>query len=173
MKAQKNAVEISNEKSAHIKDGVAVTRFMYRLSHTIGHEKITEISATELLEEYRKQGANYLGQSFEPIMAYAEHGAIVHYSATEKTNAELQPRGLLLSDTGGHYLDGTTDISRTFVLGPLLDEEKRAYTLALAAHLELLISFAPFAKPLATPWLSVKTVRSLSFSLINSFLTSI
>ena len=138
MKAQKNAVEISNEKSAHIKDGVAVTRFMYRLSHTIGREKITEISAAELLEEYRKQGADYLGQSFEPIMAYAEHGAIVHYSATEKTNAELQPRGLLLSDTGGHYLDGTTDITRTFVLGPLLDEEKRAYTLALAAHLELL-----------------------------------
>ena len=143
MKAQKNAVEISNEKSAHIKDGVAVTRFMYRLSHTIGHEKITEISATELLEEYRKQGANYLGQSFEPIMAYAEHGAIVHYSATEKTNAELQPRGLLLSDTGGHYLDGTTDITRTFVLGPLLDEEKRAYTLALAAHLELLGAVFP------------------------------
>ena len=143
MKAQKNTVEISNEKSAHIKDGVAVTRFMYRLSHTIGHEKITEISATELLEEYRKQGANYLGQSFEPIMAYAEHGAIVHYSATEKTNAELQPRGLLLSDTGGHYLDGTTDITRTFVLGPLLDEEKRAYTLALAAHLELLGAVFP------------------------------
>ena len=138
MKAQKNAVEISNEKSAHIKDGVAVTRFMYRLSHTIGREKITEISAAELLEEYRKQGSDYLGQSFEPIMAYAEHGAIVHYSATEITNAELQPRGLLLSDTGGHYLDGTTDITRTFVLGPLTDSEKQAYTLALAAHLELL-----------------------------------
>lgn len=143
MKAQKNAVEISNEKSAHIKDGVAVTRFMYRLSHTIGREKITEISAAELLEEYRKQGSDYLGQSFEPIMAYAEHGAIVHYSATEITNAELQPRGLLLSDTGGHYLDGTTDITRTFVLGPLLDEEKRAYTLALAAHLELLGAVFP------------------------------
>ena len=76
-------------------------------------------------------------------MAYAEHGAIVHYSATEKTNAELQPRGLLLSDTGGHYLDGTTDITRTFVLGTLLDEEKRAYTLALAAHLELLGAVFP------------------------------
>lgn len=138
MKAVKNSVEISAEKSAHIKDGIAVTRFMKWLKTAVKSEKITEIFAAEKLEEFRKMGADYLGQSFEPIMAYAEHGAIVHYSATDDTNALLKPRGLLLSDTGGHYLDGTTDITRTFVLGALSEDEKRAFTLVLAAHLELL-----------------------------------
>lgn len=90
---------------------------------------------------------DYLGQSFEPIMAYGEHGAIVHYSATEETNAELQPRGLLLSDTGGHYLGdeaaGTTDITRTFVLGELDPFEKATFTQVLEAHLELLGAVFP------------------------------
>lgn len=143
MKACKNASEISAEKSAHIKDGVAVTRFMKWLKTAVQSEKVTEISAAEKLEEFRKQGADYLGQSFEPIMAYGAHGAIVHYSATEDTNAVLKPRGLLLSDTGGHYLDSTTDITRTFVLGELSSEEKRAFTLVLAAHLELLGAVFP------------------------------
>lgn len=143
MKACKNAAEISAEKSAHIKDGAAVTRFMKWLKTAVKSERITEISAAEKLEEFRKAGEGYLGQSFEPIMAYGEHGAIVHYSATEQTNAVLEPRGLLLSDTGGHYLDGSTDITRTFVLGELTDEEKRAFTLALAAHLELLGAVFP------------------------------
>lgn len=143
MKACKNASEISAEKSAHIKDGVALTRFMRWLKTAVQSEKVTEISAAEKLEEFRKQGADYLGQSFEPIMAYGAHGAIVHYSATEETNAVLKPRGLLLSDTGGHYMDGTTDITRTFVLGELSSEEKRAFTLVLAAHLELLGAVFP------------------------------
>lgn len=143
MKAVKNPDEIDAEISAHIKDGVAVTRFMYWLKRAIGHERITEISAAEKLEEFRRMGEGYLGQSFEPIMAYGEHGAIVHYSAMEETNAELQPHGLLLSDTGGHYSDGTTDITRTFVLGEITGEEKRAFTLALAAHLELLGAVFP------------------------------
>lgn len=166
MKACKNASEIAAEKSAHIKDGVAVTRFMKWLKTAVQSENITEISAAEKLEEFRKMGADYLGQSFEPIMAFGAHGAIVHYSATEETNAVLKPRGLLLSDTGGHYLDGgntmlpqgrqkhcrddapqsvlgTTDITRTFVLGEVTDEEKRAFTLVLAAHLELLGAVFP------------------------------
>lgn len=143
MKAVKNSAEIAAEKNAHLKDGIAVTRFMYWLKNAVQSEKITEISAAGKLEEFRRQGADYLGQSFEPIMAYGEHGAIVHYSATGETNAVLQPRGLLLSDTGGHYLDGTTDITRTFVLGELTEEEKRAFTLVLAAHLELLGAVFP------------------------------
>lgn len=143
MKACKAPAEISAERSAHIKDGVAVTRFMKWLKTAVKTERVTEISAAEKLEEFRKAGEGYLGQSFEPIMAYGEHGAIVHYSATEQTNAVLQPRGLLLSDTGGHYIDGTTDVTRTFVLGELSDEEKRAFTLALAAHLELLGAVFP------------------------------
>lgn len=143
MKACKNASEIAAERAAHIKDGVAVTRFMRWLKTAVQSENITEISAAEKLEEFRKQGTDYLGQSFEPIMAYGEHAAIVHYSATEETNAVLKPRGLLLSDTGGHYLDGSTDITRTFVLGELSSEEKRAFTLVLAAHLELLGAVFP------------------------------
>lgn len=138
MKAVKNSAEISSEKFAHIKDGIAVTRFMMWLKTAVQSEKITEISAAEKLEEFREMGVDYLGQSFEPIMAFGKHGAIVHYSATKVTNAILEPRGLLLSDTGGHYLDGTTDITRTFVLGEISEEEKRAFTLVLAAHLELL-----------------------------------
>lgn len=150
MKAVKTSAEIAAEKFAHIEDGAAVTRFMYWLKNAVGRERVTEISAAEKLEEFRKMGEGYLGQSFEPIMAYGEHGAIVHYSATEETNAVLEPRGFLLSDTGGHYLGakngdpcGTTDITRTFVLGELSDEEKRAFTLVLAAHLELLGAVFP------------------------------
>ena len=143
MKACKNAAEIDGEKAAHIRDGVAVTRFMMWLKKAVRTERVTEISAAKKLEEYRQAGEGYLGQSFEPIMAYGEHGAIVHYSATEAMNAVIEPRGLLLSDTGGHYLDGTTDITRTFVLGDLSDEEKREFTLVLAAHLELLGAVFP------------------------------
>lgn len=143
MKAVKDGVEILCEKNAHIRDGLAVTRFMKWLKSSVGFENVTEISAAEKLEELRKLGENYLGQSFAPIMAYGEHGAIVHYSATEETNADIKPRGMLLSDTGGHYLDGTTDITRTFVLGEISEEEKRAFTLVLAGHLNLLIAKFP------------------------------
>ncbi len=143
LKAVKNPAEIAAEKRAHLKDGLAVTRFMMWLEGAIGREKITEISAAEKLEDFREQGENYLGQSFAPIMAYGAHGAIVHYSATAQTDAEILPRGLLLSDTGGHYLDGTTDVTRTFVLGELTPEEKRAFTLVLCGHLELLNAVFP------------------------------
>lgn len=143
LKACKSPAEIAAEKSAHIKDGVAVTRFIKWLKGAVSSGEVSEISAAKRLEEFRKADADYLGQSFEPIMAFGEHGAIVHYSATEETNAFIEPRGLLLSDTGGHYLDGTTDITRTIVLGELSDEEKRAFTLALAAHLELLGAVFP------------------------------
>lgn len=147
MKAVKNPTEIARIKAAHLQDGIAVTRFMYWLKHTIGYEKITEISAAEKLEEFRRMGEGYLGQSFEPIMAYGEHGAVVHYSAKEETNAVLKPRGLLLSDTGGHYLGdeaaGTTDITRTFVLGELDPFEKATFTQVLEAHLELLGAVFP------------------------------
>lgn len=138
MKAVKNSAEIAAEKRAHLLDGAAVVRFMKWLKTAVLREKVTEISAAERLEEFRKTGEGYLGQSFAPIMAYGEHGAVVHYSADESTNAVIEPRGLLLSDTGGHYPDGTTDITRTFVLGELTDEEKRGFTLVLAGHLNML-----------------------------------
>ena len=137
MKAVKNPTEINAERTAHIRDGVAVTRFMYWLKHNVGRIKITEISVAEKLEEFRRAGEGYLGQSFAPIMAYGAHAAVVHYSATEESNAELRAEGMLLSDTGGHYYDGTTDITRTYVLGKLTAEEKRGFTLVLAGHLNL------------------------------------
>lgn len=137
MKAVKNPAEITAERAAHIKDGAAVTRFMYWLKNNVGRERITEISAAEKLEEFRRAGEGYLGQSFAPIMAYGAHAAVVHYSATEESSAELRAEGMLLSDTGGHYCDGTTDITRTYVLGKLTDEEKRGFTLVLAGHLNL------------------------------------
>lgn len=143
MKSVKNYAEIECEKRAHIKDGIAVTRFRKWLCNAVSQGDVTEISAAEKLEEFRKMGEGYLGQSFAPIMAYGEHGAVVHYSADNDTNALLEPRGLLLSDTGGHYLDGTTDITRTFVLGALTDAEKRAFTLVLAGHLNLLDAHFP------------------------------
>lgn len=137
MKAVKTKEECENMKLAHIKDGVAVTRFMYWLKHNIGKTEITELSAAKKLEEFRAADSSYLDASFDPIMAYGPHGAIVHYSATEESDVMLQPSSFLLADTGGQYYEGTTDITRTFALGEMSDEEKKAYTLVLMGHLNL------------------------------------
>ena len=137
MKAVKTPAEQENERRAHIKDGVAVTRFIYWLKHTIGKEPITELSASKKLESLRAEGEHYLEQSFDPILAYGAHGAIVHYEPTEETDIPMEPRGLCLADTGAQYLEGTTDITRTIALGPLTDEEKRIYTLVLRGHIQL------------------------------------
>ena len=137
MKAIKTPAEMNNIKAAHIKDGVAVTRFIYWLKHNTGTENITELSAAEKLEQFRAENDSYLGPSFEPIIAYGAHGAIVHYEPTEETNVKIEPKGLCLTDTGGHYLEGTTDITRTIALGRLTDEEKTAFTLVLKGHLNL------------------------------------
>ncbi len=138
LKAVKTRIEYENVRQAHIKDGIAVTRFMYWLKTSMAEGiRITELSAGEKLEGFRREQEGYLGPSFEPIMAYGEHGAIVHYSATEDSNAVLEPRSFLLADTGGHYYEGTTDVTRTYGLGELTPEEKKIYTLVLAGHLEL------------------------------------
>lgn len=136
-KATKTLKEQENERIAHVKDGVAVTKLMCWLKKNVGNMKITEISAADKLEEFRCEQENYLGQSFDPIMGYAEHGAIVHYSATEESAKTLEPRSFLLADTGGHYLEGTTDITRTIALGELTEEEKRIFTLVLIGNLNL------------------------------------
>ena len=136
-KAAKNPTEVANMREAHVKDGVAVTRLMRWLKQEIGRTPMDEFSVAEKLEEFRREQENYLGPSFSPIIAYGPHGAIVHYSATKESNAVIGPRSFLLADTGGHYLEGTTDITRTFAMGPLTDEEKRFYTLVLKGHLRL------------------------------------
>ena len=137
MKAIKTKEECEHMRIAHLKDGVAVTKFMYWLKNNVGKQEITEISSAKKLEEYRKLQEGYLQPSFDPIIAYAEHGAIVHYSATKESDKELKSKGLCLADTGGQYMDGTTDITRTFALGELTEEEKRAYTLVLMGHINL------------------------------------
>ena len=136
-KSVKNSVECRNERLAHVKDGVALTRFMKWLHDNVGKTPITEISAAEKLEQFRGQMEHYLGPSFEPIMGYGPHGAIIHYSATEESDAALEPHGFLLSDTGGHYLEGSTDVTRTFVLGPLTQEMRHHYTVVLRGNLDL------------------------------------
>lgn len=137
MKAVKTPQEMANERTAHRKDGVAVTHFIYWLKQQVGKERITELSAADKLEGLRAKQEGFLDQSFAPIVAYGAHGAIVHYEATEESDAVLEPRGFCLVDTGGHYREGTTDITRTIALGALTEEEKRAYTLVLRGHLKL------------------------------------
>ena len=110
---------------------------MYWLKNHVGKEKITEISASDKLAAFRAEQEGYLWPSFGPISAYKEHGAIVHYSATEETDVELRPEGLLLSDTGGNYWEGSTDITRTIALGEVSAEEKRHFTTVAISMLKL------------------------------------
>lgn len=138
MKAVKNPVEVSNMKMAHIRDGAAVTRFIFWLKQNVGKIKITEMSAAEKLYTFRAGQDNFVGNSFDPIIAYGEHAAICHYFATEETDYELKPQGMVLADTGGQYYEGTTDITRTIVLGPVTEEEKKFFTLVLKGHLRLM-----------------------------------
>ena len=137
MKAVKNPVEVANMRKAHIKDGVAVTRFIYWVKQNVGKETITEISAARKLESLRSQGKNYKGPSFDPIIAYGKHAAICHYSATPETDFELREKGFVLVDSGGQYLEGTTDITRTIALGPVTKKEKEFFTRVLQGHLNL------------------------------------
>lgn len=137
LKAVKTPLEIVNIRAAHVKDGVAVTKFMHWLKTCVGKENVTEISAAAKLEQFRAEGEGYLGPSFDPIIAYGPHGAIVHYEAEPETDAVMEPRGFCLADTGGHYREGTTDITRTIALGEVTAEEKRDYTLVLKGHLRL------------------------------------
>jgi Xaa-Pro aminopeptidase len=137
MRAVKNETELSHIRSAHKKDAVAMCRFMYWLKTQIGKIPMTELSVSEKLREFRADGDDFLDESFDTICAYAEHGAIVHYSATEETDVALRPEGLLLVDSGGHYLDGTTDITRTFALGAVTDAMRADYTRVCRANLNL------------------------------------
>ncbi len=137
MKAVKTDAEIKGMKKAHVKDGLAVTRFMHWIKNAVGKETITELSAAEKLEEYRKQQEGYSQPSFETISAYADNGAIVHYTADKESDAELKAENFLLVDSGGQYDTGTTDITRTFVLGKITKEQKIHYTAVLKGMLAL------------------------------------
>lgn len=136
-KAIKNKTEIEATKYAHIKDGVAVTKFMYWLKTNVGKIPMDEVSISDKLEEFRKAQKDFYDLSFDTICAYKENAALMHYKAEPGKCATVTNEGLLLIDSGGQYFDGTTDITRTFVLGNISDIERRDYTVALKALLRL------------------------------------
>jgi len=137
MKAVKNATEIENMRKTHLKDGIAVTKFMYWLKHTIGTCDMTEMTAAHKIEELRAEQGNYIEPSFVTIAAYKENAAMCHYHPSDEVCKKLKPEGLLLVDSGGQYLEGTTDITRTYALGPLTEKEKEYYTIVAAAMLKV------------------------------------
>ena len=137
MKAVKNPVEMENLRKAHLKDGVAVARFMYWLKTNIGKIPMTEWSATEYIDKLRQENDNFIETSFDTICAYGANGAINHYSASPQDCLTLAPEGLLVVDSGGHYLEGSTDITRTFALGPVTAKMKEHFTLVLRAMLNM------------------------------------
>ena len=151
LKAVKNATEMAKMEQVYLKDSVAVTKFIYWLKKNIGKIEINEITAADRLEAFRREIPEFLDLSFPTIAGYGSNGAIVHYEATPESYAELKPEGLFLVDSGGQYVGGTTDVTRTIVLGPVTDEMKRDYTLVAAGTLQLA----------AARWLYGCTGRSL------------
>ena len=137
MKAVKNERERLGFRSAMLRDGIAMVKFLKWLDESIGKQTLTEISVADKLEALRAEQPLYRGLSFDTIAGYEAHGAIVHYEATPESDAVLQPKGLLLLDSGAQYQDGTTDITRTIALGPLTEEQRRVYTLVLKGHIQL------------------------------------
>lgn len=134
MKSIKNETELLHTRRAHIKDAVAVTRFMYWLKKNIGSVPMDEVSVAEQIDGLRAQQDGFIELSFPTISAYGTNGAIIHYGPQKETCAVLKPEGMLMVDSGGHYIDGTTDITRTFILGPVTPQMKKHYTLVLQCH---------------------------------------
>ena len=137
MKAVKNKTEVDNTRAAHVKDGVAFTKFMYWLKTNIGKIPMTEISASDYLEARRREQDNFIELSFNTICAYGANAAMMHYAATPESDAELKPEGFLLVDSGGHYFEGTTDITRTMALGPITDEMRLHFTTVCRSNMNL------------------------------------
>ncbi len=137
LKAVKNPVELANMEKVYLKDSVALTKFIYWLKTNIGKQEITEITAADRLEELRRSIPECIDLSFPSISAYGANAAMMHYEPTPENHAVLKPEGLYLIDSGGQYLGGTTDVTRTIALGPLSDEVRLHYTMVAAAMLQL------------------------------------
>ncbi len=142
-KAIKTDFEIQNFKNAHVRDGVALVKFARWMLENVGKIRMTEMSLCERLTAERAKQDLYISDSFGTIMGYGSNGAIVHYEPTIESSAEVEPHGLLLIDSGGQYMDGTTDITRTFAMGPITDKEKLHYTLTLKGTIGLAMSIFP------------------------------
>ena len=143
MRAIKNETEIKNTKLAHIRDGVAVTKFIHYIKQNIGKRPLSELDAADIILGFRREQEDFLGVSFDTIAGYGGNAAMMHYTATPESYADLEPHGFLLVDSGGHYLQGTTDITRTIALGSLSEEERHAYTLTVRANLRLAMAHFP------------------------------
>lgn len=137
MKAIKNETELKNTRVAHLRDGVAITKFMYWLKTNVGKIDMNEYTVSRYLDSLRAQQEHFLDLSFEDICAYGPNAAMMHYSASEDNAAEVKAEGMLLIDSGGHYLEGTTDITRTFILGPISDKMKLHFTTVLRCNMAL------------------------------------
>lgn len=137
MKAVKNEAEIKGYRSAMLKDGIAMVKFLKWLKPAVEAGGETEMSVDRKLTALRAEQPLFRDISFDTIAGYADHGAIVHYEATPETDRKLEPHGLLLLDSGAQYQDGTTDITRTIALGPVTDDEKHVYTLVLKGHIQI------------------------------------
>lgn len=137
MKAMKNPVELENIKEAHIKDGIAITKFMYWVKTRFDKEKITELSAADKLTSLRAAQDGYIRDSFEPLCAFADHAAMMHYSPSPESDVELKEGAFFLNDTGGGYYQGSTDITRTFVLGSVDQQMKKYFTAVVRAMMRL------------------------------------
>ena len=137
MKAMKNEVELENIKEAHIKDGVAITKFMYWIKTRYDKETITELSSAAKLTELRAEQEGYIRDSFEPLCAFDDHAAMMHYSPSEESDVQLKSGAFFLNDTGGGYNEGSTDITRTFILGSVEDQMKKYFTAVVRAMMRL------------------------------------
>lgn len=135
LKAIKNKTEISNAKIAHLFDGIALTKFIFWLKNNYKKTKITEVSAQNKLEKYKKQNKNYLYPSFNTISGFGGNGAIVHYRSNNKTNKEIKGNNLYLLDSGSQYFYGTTDVTRTIAIGNLSSFQKKIYSYVLKSHI--------------------------------------
>ncbi len=143
-KARKNKVEINGFREAMKKDGVALVEFLFWLKSNIGKTKITEYEVGRKLSEFRSKQSNFKGESFPPIVGYKRHGAIVHLSVGPDDALDVEPEGILLFDSGGQYLDGTTDITRTVAIGPVTKQQRTDFTLVLKGMISLTIAEFPF-----------------------------
>jgi len=142
-KACKNNVEVQGTIDAHLKDGAALTSFLFWLEKNHNKQSVTEISAAEKLLEFRKRNVDFVGPSFDTIAGFASNGAIVHYKATENSNKQIVGAGIFLLDSGGQYFSGTTDVTRTIAIGTPTHEQKRNFTLVLKGHIAIATAVFP------------------------------
>jgi len=137
LKSVKNETELAGFRKTMVRDGVALIKFIYWLKNNVGKIRITEFEAGRKLAELRSEQENFVGESFTPIVGYKAHGAMVHLSVNEQNALEIEPEGILLFDSGGQYLDGTTDITRTVAIGPVTEQQKRDFTIVLKGMIGL------------------------------------